>query len=88
MKQKRYPDTSDWDKIISPITLKMQNGTWELFKNITPRNIKLNDAILQLIHNKIGEESEAVSLEEVEKWYKDQEYWAEKKEKKKSKSKK
>ena len=79
MEQQIYPDTSDWDNIISPITLKMKKGTWEIFKEITPRNIKLNDAVLQLIWNKIGKNSEPVSNEEAWKWMKDQEYWDEKK---------
>lgn len=83
--QDRYPDQYGYDKIISPITLKMKKGTWEIFKSITPRNIKLNEAILQIIHKKIVEETEDVHPDDLEQWNKDQEYWAERKVKKKKK---
>ena len=84
MKQEdRYPDQHDFDKIIKPITLKMKKGTWEVFKSITPRNIKLNEAILQLIHENIVKETEPVHPDDLEPWNKDQEYWAEKRANKK-----
>ncbi len=80
--QDRYPDQRGFDKIISPITLKMKKGTWEVYKNITPRNIKLNESIIQLIHEKIVKETEEVHPEDLDQWNKDQEYWAKKRKKK------
>ena len=80
---KRYSDQSDWDKIVSPITLEMKKGTWEIFKDLVPRKTKLKDAVVGLIHKFIYENTEEVTDEEITKWYKDQEYW----EKKKSNSK-
>ena len=84
MKQEdRYPDQHDFEKIIKPITLKMKKGTWEVFKSITPRSTKLNEAILQLIHDKIVKETEPVHPKDLEQWNKDQDYWAEKRARKK-----
>jgi len=77
--QERYIDQTGWDKVVAPITLKMKKGEWEIFKEITPRNIKLNEAVMQLIRKKIVEESEEVSEEDIKEWNKDQEYWASKK---------
>ncbi len=86
MKQQRYPDTSDWDKtIIAPITLKMKKGTWEIFKDFTPRNIKLNDAVVKLIQKYILENTEEATQEEIEKFFDDQEWHEEQKKKSKSK---
>jgi len=79
--EKRYPDTSDWDKLISPITPKMKKGTWEIFKTLIPRGKKLNDALVGLIENYIHDNSEEATDEEVKKWMKDQDYWKKKKSK-------
>jgi len=76
--QDRYQDQHGWDKIISPITLKMKKGTWEVFKSLTSRNTKLNEAVLQLIHKFINENTEKSIDKEVKKWCEDQEYWAKK----------
>ncbi len=78
---KRYSDTSDWDQMVSPITLEIKKGTWEIFKSLTPRKTKLNDAVVQLINNFIGENTEVADDEEIDKWMKDQEYWDEKRSK-------
>ncbi len=73
--QDRYLDTSDWDKTISPITLRIKKGAWEIFKNIIPRSINLKDAVPQLIYDRISKEIEEASDEEIKKWMRDQEYW-------------
>lgn len=79
---KRFQDQSDWDKVVSPITLEMKKGTWEIFKSLVPRKQKLNDAVVGLIHKYIQENTEEVTdEEELDKWYKDQKYWAKKKSK-------
>ena len=78
---KRYPNQSNWDKIVSPITLEMKKGTWEIFKDLVPRKTKLNDAVVGLINKFIHENTEKVTDEEITKWYKDQEYWKKKKSK-------
>ena len=63
-----YPDTSDWDELISPITLTLKKGDWEHFKEVTPRNVKLNDA--------------GATDKEINQFNKDQDYHAKKKENK------
>lgn len=84
--QKRFPDTSDWDDtIITPITLKMKKGTWEIFKELTPRKKKLNDAVVDLIHKFIMENSEEATQEELKKFLDDQKWHEEQKKKKQSK---
>lgn len=80
---KRYANQSDWDKIVSPITLEMKKGTWEVFKSLIPRKTKLNDAVVNLIHKFIHENTEEATDEEITQWYKDQEYWKNKKSKSK-----
>jgi len=74
----KYPNTSYWDKIISPITLTMKKGTWEIFKSLIPRNKKLNDAVVDLIHKIISENTEEATDKEIKQWIKDQEYYEKK----------
>jgi hypothetical protein len=38
---------------IKPLTLDIEKDLWEHFKEITPRTITLNDAIVELIKNKV-----------------------------------
>lgn len=38
---------------IKPITLEINKELWEKFKSITPRNITLNDKIVELIKDKV-----------------------------------
>jgi uncharacterized membrane protein YgaE (UPF0421/DUF939 family) len=84
MSSKRYKDQSDWDKLISPITLKnIKKGTWEIFKSLVPRKENLNDKIISLIEKFIQENSEELTSKEINKWYKDQEYYEKKRKKKK-----
>ena len=71
----RYPNQHDWDNEISPITLTIKKGTWEIFKSITPRNKKLNDAVVELIHKYISENTETLTDEDILKWNQDQEYY-------------
>lgn len=35
--------------IIKPITLQIEKRVWDEFKSITPRSIKLNDALVDVI---------------------------------------
>lgn len=83
-REERYPDARGLDEIISPLTLKIKKGSWELFKNLTPRNKKLNDAVVGLIEKHIYDNSKDASDEEVEKWFKDQEYYENKERKRKN----
>jgi len=39
---------------IKPITLEIEKELWDKFKNVTPRDITLNDAVVDLIRRKIG----------------------------------
>lgn len=38
---------------IKPITIEIERELWEKFKEITPRTITLNEAIVKLIEDKI-----------------------------------
>lgn len=38
---------------IKPITLEIEKSLWEKFKEVIPRIITLNDAIVELIENRI-----------------------------------
>ena len=38
---------------IKPITLEIESEIWESFKELTPRTIKLNDAVCDLIETYI-----------------------------------
>lgn len=38
---------------IKPITLEIDADLWEQFKTLTPRNIKLNDAVVKLIEKEV-----------------------------------
>lgn len=40
----------DLDEEINAITIKIKRGSWEFFKSITPRNITLNQAVVNLIN--------------------------------------
>jgi len=42
-------------ELIKPITLEIDKKIWERFKEITPRTIKLNDALVKLIIKKLKE---------------------------------
>ncbi len=89
MEQLQYADTHGMDEMCKPITLKMKKGTWEVFKQITPRGIKLNDAIMQLIHEKIVKETEEMTSGELDKAAEVQQIYDERRvAKKKRKSKK
>ena len=35
--------------LIKPITLEIEDKTWEKYKNLIPRTIKLNDSLVSLI---------------------------------------
>lgn len=59
-------NNKDLEQVIKPITLEMKRGTWELFKNITPRKLSLNEAIRQLIMKEIIANCEDLNPEEVE----------------------
>ena len=72
---KKYPNMHDWDNLISPITLNMKKGTWEVFKSLTPRNKKLNDSVVDLINKFINENTDIATDEEIKKWTKDQEFY-------------
>ena len=78
----KYPDMNDWDNEISPITLTMKKGTWEVFKSLIPRNTKLNDAVVDLIHQYINENTDKATDEEIKQWTKDQEFYNKKRNKK------
>lgn len=47
----------DLDEEINAITIKIKRGSWEFFKSITPRNITLNQAVVNLINQEIGKNS-------------------------------
>lgn len=74
-------DQTGWDKeIVAPITLKMSKGLWETFKGCIPRTKTLNDAVVELINQKVNESYEPATEEEVEVFMEEQkEYAAEKK---------
>lgn len=78
----KYEDQNDWDNEISPITLTMKKGTWEVFKSLTPRNTKLNDAVVKLIHQYINDNTDNATDEEIKQWIKDQEFYDKKRNKK------
>jgi len=41
---------------IKPITLEIDKSLWESFKEIVPRTITLNEAIVQLIEKEVQEQ--------------------------------
>ena len=45
-------------KMIKPITIEIDEDTWNSFKEITPRTITLNDAVVQIIEDKIKMEKQ------------------------------
>ena len=53
----------------------------KLIKSTIPSDTKLNEAIRELIMERVIEDCEDVTPEEVKKWEEDQEYWAKKKKK-------
>ncbi len=72
-KPKISVDQSDWDdEIVKPITLKMKKGLWESFKQGVPRGTKLNDAVVDLIEEKVVEDSEEVSQEDFKQFMEEQ----------------
>lgn len=71
----KYPNMKDWDNLVSPITLNMKKGTWEIFKTLVPRDKKLNDAVTELIEKHIVENTEDATDEEINQWKKDQEFY-------------
>ncbi len=54
----------DLDKEINAITIKIKRGSWEIFKAMTPRNITLNQAVVQLINKEIDKNSRPATEEE------------------------
>ena len=63
----------DWDKeIVAPITLKMQKGLWEVFKECVPRKEKLNDAVVRLIGKFVIENTEPATQKEIEAFMKNE----------------
>ena len=49
-------NNKDLDEEINAITIKIKRGSWEFFKSITPRNITLNQAVVNLIKREINKE--------------------------------
>uniref|UniRef100_A0A6M3IDY9 Antitoxin n=1 Tax=viral metagenome TaxID=1070528 RepID=A0A6M3IDY9_9ZZZZ len=39
---------------IKPITLEIEKELWTKFKEMTPRTVRLNDAIVELIAKKVA----------------------------------
>jgi len=39
---------------IKPLTLEIEKDLWEKFKEITPRTITLNEAVIELIKKEIN----------------------------------
>lgn len=58
------------DKEINAITIKIKRGTWELFKSVTPSNITLNQAVVNLINKKVQENTKDATDEEIDQFFK------------------
>ena len=43
---------------IKPLTLEVEENVWKKFKELTPRTITLNDAVIDLILKKIKKEKQ------------------------------
>lgn len=59
----------DLNKEINAITIKIKRGTWELFKNIIPRNKTLNQAVVELIYREIDKNSRPATNEEIKEFF-------------------
>ena len=44
--------------MVKPITLEIDETIWEKFKQITPRTITLNEALVKLIKDKISKDED------------------------------
>ena len=42
-------------QVISAMTIKIPRGDWELYKQLVPRGITLNESVVELIRKYIGE---------------------------------
>ena len=62
MVDNKYID-KNLNEVISVLNFKTKRGTWEAFKQIVPRNKSLNEAVEDLIHKKLLEESEPLNEE-------------------------
>lgn len=45
-------------KLLNPLTLEIEEEVWQKFKEITPRTITLNEAVVNLIKEKLLKKDE------------------------------
>lgn len=59
----------DLDEEINAITIKIKRGSWEFFKSTIPRNITLNQAVVNLINQEIQKNSRPATDKEVKEFF-------------------